>query len=105
MRLGIGANLFTADQVKRVFSSDVANKYVVVEVGIFPAGGRDVYVDYRNFALKTGETTLIRPDRPDDVTPPWPEKKGPSGKGPTLITDAGVICNVGTGNPGPAGQN
>ncbi len=101
--LSIGAVALTSDQVRKLFSNEIASKYAVVEVAIYPEG-LEVDVGREDFVLRVGEATLIHPDRPDEVALPWTDRKPPSLPGNTHVTtETGVVCGAGTGGTGPYG--
>lgn len=92
----LAAAVVQSDQVKRLFSADVAKHYIVVEVAIYPEDGRSFEVDRLDFALKSGDR-VIRASRPPDVASPWKERNGPIGnRGPTVETETGVMIGHGT---------
>src|SRR5579863_5602833 len=80
----LAAAIVPADQVRKMFSAEVAKGYLVVEVAIYPADGHSFDVDPLDFALKIGGQ-VIHPEKPRDVGIPWPEKGGTIGnRGPTV---------------------
>jgi hypothetical protein len=65
----IGAALIPPDQVKKMFKLDLNHAgYVVVEVGVFPAPGKDVDLYPTDFTLYTGDKfAALRPVSADTV--------------------------------------
>lgn len=65
----IGAWLIPAEQVKKMFKLDLNRAgYVVVEVGVFPAPGRDVDLYPTDFTLYVGqELATLRPVSADSI--------------------------------------
>jgi hypothetical protein len=53
----IGAAIVPADRVGKMFSSDIAKKYIVVEVAVYPANGASFDVEPFDFRLRVGERT------------------------------------------------
>lgn len=81
------------DQVAKMFSSSISQRYVVVEVGIYPQDGKSFDVAAFDFSLKVG-TQISRADRAGDVAP-WPEKPSTLSRGPNVTTESGVIYQRG----------
>lgn len=85
----IAAIIVPANQVTKMFSSEIAKQYVVVEAAVYPEGGVPFDVQLSDFALRVGQK-VGRADRPTDVAP-WPEHY-PSHSSPVEVTtEAGVI--------------
>jgi hypothetical protein len=84
----LAASIVPPDKVRKMFSSDVNNHYVVVEVAVYP--GQSFDVDRFNFSLKIGDTASYAA-RPRDAAESWPERTGPLGNGPQVTTETGVI--------------
>lgn len=63
----IGAKLLSKTQVQNSFATPLASRYVVVEVGFYPADGKTINLDRSSFALVT-------PDGKSSVTPATPEE-------------------------------
>ena len=80
------------DQVKKLFSSDMAKNYVVVEVAIYPQENRTFNVDLIDFELNTGDQ-FVRTSEPADIGTIWPSAKAPSlgNGGPNVNTESGII--------------
>ena len=89
------AALVRPEQVKKIFSNEIANKWVIVEVGIYPLDGHTVDVDFFDFALKVGDD-FARPGTPDEVASVWSDKGGSyPGRGPRVTTETGVVYSSG----------
>ena len=124
----IGAVLVPSEQVKKMFKLDLNHAgYVVVEVGVFPAAGKDVDLYPSDFTLSVGDKSAAlrpvsadtvaelvagRPDRPRTTSPgdvntsigasvghvSYPDPvTGRQRSGTITETDAGV----GVGGPAP----
>src|SRR5882724_1748241 len=64
----IGAVLLTPEQVKTMFKADLNHGYVVVEIGVFPAPGKDVDLYPSDFTLSVDEkSTAVRPVSADTI--------------------------------------
>src|ERR1700677_3791488 len=86
----IAAAIIPTNQVSKMFSPDIANEYMVVEVAIYPDGGVPFDVQLSDFALRVGRG-VGRADPPMDVVP-WPERRNPAGRPPVSVTtQAGVV--------------
>ena len=69
----IAADIIPANQVAKMFSSEISKQYIVVEVAIYPESGVPFDVELSDFALRVGQR-VGRADRPIDVAP-WPERR------------------------------
>ena len=65
----IGAFLLPSEQVKKMFKRDLNHAgYVVIEIGVFPAPGKDVDLYPTDFTLFVGEhTAALRPVSADTI--------------------------------------
>jgi hypothetical protein len=72
----IGANRLKPDQAAKIFSSDVARNYVIVEVALYPKGGTTIDVRLFDFGLRFGGEQETRPDTPEEAAVPWHENRG-----------------------------
>jgi hypothetical protein len=89
----IGVVLLTPEQLKKMFKADLNHGYVVIEVGVFPAPGKDVDLYPSDFTLSVGEkTTALRPVSADTIAEVLAGKQeAPRVSGPHDInTSAGV---------------
>jgi hypothetical protein len=84
----LAAAIVPSEKVRKMFSSDVNNHYVVVEVAVYP--GQSFDVDRLNFSLKIGDTVSYAA-RPREAAESWPERRGPLANGPEVTTETGVI--------------
>jgi hypothetical protein len=92
----VGAAIVPADQVRKMFSSDISRDYIVVEVAMYPADGRSFEADRYDFGLKIGGAKgdrVAHADSPSDVAlPPYerrPDLGGPESK-VNVTQEAGV---------------
>jgi len=89
----IAAAIVPADQVRKMFSSDVADHYAVVEVAFYPEDGQSFEADRYDFSLKTGDK-IAHADSAPDVVLPWGERKNPLDNGRVNVTqEAGVVVD------------
>jgi len=90
----IAAAIVPPEQVKKLFSGDIAKQYVVVEVAVYPENGKTLEVDLFDFELKAGEQ-ILRASAPRDFTTAWPSAKNPSigNRGPNVTAETGVIVD------------
>jgi hypothetical protein len=89
------ATAISPDEVRKIFNADIARRFIVVEVAIYPEAGQTVDVDPYAFALNiAGEHILAR--HPEDVYSSWVEKQTrvPS-RGPNVTTETGVYVATG----------
>src|ERR1700722_5255925 len=90
-KIAIGAAIVPPDQVRKMFSSETAQNYIVVEVAIYPEA-RQLDASYYDFGLKIGDR-FAHADSPADAALPWAEK-APKSEDPNKVhvtQDAGVI--------------
>jgi hypothetical protein len=92
----VGAAIVPADQVRKMFSSDISRDYIVVEVAMYPADGKSFEADRYDFGLKIGGSKgdrVAHADSPSDVAlPPYerrPDLGGPESK-VNVTQEAGV---------------
>ncbi len=86
----IGAKLLSKTQIQNSFATALAGRYVVVEVGFYPADGKTIDLERSNF-------TLVSSDGKSSVTPATPEeiasilqKRPASSRDVTLYPQANV---------------
>jgi len=101
--LDIGAALAPAKEVKKILPADAVNKFLVVEVGMYPGGSR-INVDSFDFSLKYGDE-MLHPSTPEEVVAVWKEKSNTTfpGHGVDVSNEEGITCAAGTGTAGPNG--
>ncbi len=92
----VGAAIVPADQVRKMFSSDISRDYIVVEVAMYPTDGKSFEADRYDFGLKIGGSKgdrVAHADSPSDVAlPPFerrPDLGGPESK-VNVTQEAGV---------------
>jgi hypothetical protein len=92
----LAAAIVPQQQVRKIFSADIAKRYIVVEVAVYPEDGHGFDVDVLDFALKADDE-VIHASQPREVADVWPEKKNPIGnRGPTITSETGVFVARGT---------
>jgi hypothetical protein len=85
----IAAAIVSPDQVGKLFFSEIAKKYIVVEVAVYPAPGQSFDVEPLDFLLSVGDRTS-HPELPP-VGKPWPGSPAPSAPSTQVTTETGVI--------------
>jgi len=101
----VGAFLIPPEQVKKMFKPDLNHAgYVVIEVGVFPAPGKDIELNPTDFTLSVGEkSAALRPVSPDIIAehvvgrPEPPRANGPY----DVNTSTGIYVGHGS-YPDPA---
>lgn len=93
----LAATLVQTRQVQQTFNSEIAKRYLVLEVAVFPK--RKVVVNHIDFSLTVGDVT-VRAVHPRSVS--WTERgKGPIADGPVTTTSTtGVYMEKGTDSYG-----
>lgn len=86
----VGAKVLSKTQIQNTFATPLAGRYVVVEVGFYPADGKIIDLERSNFAL-------VASDGKSSVTPATPEqiasilqKRPESSRDVTLYPSANV---------------
>jgi len=89
----IGAVLIPSEQVKKMFKLDLNHAgYVVIEVGVFPAPGKDVDLYPSDFTLSVGEkSAALRPVSADTIAEILAARSEP----PSPRTPGGVNTSTG----------
>ncbi len=90
----IAAAIVPPDRVKKIFDSDTAKNYVVVEVAIYPQDNRAFNVDLIDFELNTGEQ-FVRASEPGIMASNPPASKRPTlgAGGPTVMAETGIYVS------------
>ena len=93
----IGVFLIPREQVKKMFKPDLsAEGYVVIEVGVFPAPGKDLDLYPSDFTLSAGEKSAsLRPVSADTIAEVIGAKKGPSTRRDSQDVETSVGVSVG----------
>jgi hypothetical protein len=90
-----GAAALSKQEIRNSFASNVANGYIVLEVGVFPAKAQKIDLEPDNFLLRIGGTgDLIRPASGDTVASVLQRKNTPRPSSPSDVT---VYPSVGVG--------
>ena len=97
----IGAVVIPPQQVKKMFKPDLNHAgYVVIEVGVFPAAGKDIDLYPSDFTLSVGEkSAALRPVSADtiaDILAGNREPPRPAGPLGPINTSAGISVGHGT---------
>jgi hypothetical protein len=94
--VAIGATVVSADQVKKTLPEEIAKKYIVIEVAVYPQAGSAVDVASLDFALKFGPYDIRYPSTPRDLATLWKESE-PSlpNRGAEVHGETGVTYSSG----------
>jgi len=96
--VGIGATLLTADEVLRVFTTDLNSCCVVLEVGLYPETGRSLEIARKDFSLRVaGSDSAVKPFSPNLLA--MTLKLSPRGGSMTPHGSVGVGYGVGGADP------
>ncbi len=86
----IGAKLLSKTQIQNSFATPLAGRYVVVEVGFYPADGKSIDLERSNFALLTGDSkSSVTPATPEEIASIL-QKRPESSRDVTLYPTANV---------------
>jgi hypothetical protein len=89
----VAAEILPPNQVRNVFSTDL-NKYIVVEVAVYPKDGTTVDVSKMDFALKLGSGQTVRAANPAAIGPKR-QQTSPQPPGRTSPVDVYTTAGVG----------
>jgi hypothetical protein len=101
----IAAAVVPSERVRKIFSFEVDKNYSVVEVAVYPQGGRSVDVDTNDFVLKVGSDDTIYPAAPHEIGSVWKEKNPPPAGGVRVETASEIGVIVGSGRDPVTGRN
>src|SRR6516162_9793320 len=86
----IGAKLLSKTQVQNTFATPLAGRYLVVEVGFYPAEGKSIDLQRSSFSLRNAnEKSSVTPATPGEIASIL-QKKPESGRDVTLYPTANV---------------
>ncbi len=86
----IGAKLLSKTQIQNSFATPLAGRYVVVEVGFYPADGKILDLQRSNFALVTADNkSSVTPATPEEIASIL-QKRPASSRDVTLYPEAHV---------------
>jgi hypothetical protein len=105
--LAIGAELLSNSHVQHAFATELDKRYVVVEVGVFPAGPNTVKLAPEDFVLRVaGTNQIIRPASPKTIAAVL-QKNPPTSRDIAVYPTTEVGYETGGrdvyGNPHPGG--
>src|SRR5271169_120444 len=64
----IGAKVLSKTQLQNSFATPLAGRYIVLEIGIYPADGKTLELKTADFALRTADgKDVINPAAPEDI--------------------------------------
>jgi hypothetical protein len=86
----IGAKQLSKTQIQNSLATPLAERYVVVEIGFFPAEGKSITLKRTDFALRTSDgEDVISPASPEEIAPIF-QKRPHSSRDVTLYPTANV---------------
>jgi hypothetical protein len=86
----VGAKLLSKTQIQNSFATPLAGRYVVVEVGFYPADGKIIDLQRSNFALLASDgTSSVAPVTPEEIASILQKRPG-SSRDVTLYPGANV---------------
>jgi len=86
----VGARLLTAEQIRRVFATELNRNYLVVEVALFPGSGAPIEVSRMNFALRAaGGDAASKPSNPRAVAA-MTQQRSNEGRDLTVYPQVGI---------------
>jgi len=86
----IGAKLLSKTQIQNSFATALAGRYVVVEVGFYPADGKSTDLQRSNFSLRSADgKSSVTPATPEEIASIL-QKKPESSRDVTLYPTANV---------------
>jgi hypothetical protein len=95
--IAIGASLFTADQARRAFVSDVNRCCLVVEVAFYPQKGTPLNLSLNDFVLRIKDTDAATKPSSAKVLAASLQKKAGSDRDVTVSPSYGVAYQSGRG--------
>jgi len=84
----LAAAILSPDQVGKLFSSEIAKKYIVVEVAVYPVNGQSFDIEPPDFLLRVGDRTSHSELPP--VGKPWQGGPAPPAGSTEVTTETGV---------------
>jgi hypothetical protein len=89
-QLKIGAQLLTAEQIRRAFATELNRNYLVVEVALFPGSAGPLEVSRMNFALRaSGGDAASKPSNPRAVAA-MTQQRSSEGRDVTVYPQVGI---------------
>jgi hypothetical protein len=86
----LGAKILSKTQIQNSFATPLAGRYIVVEVGFYPAEGKTIDLNKAAFALRTGtDSDEIGPASPEEIASIL-QRRPPSSRDVTLYPSANV---------------
>jgi hypothetical protein len=100
----IAAAIVPSDQAAKMFSPEIAEQYIVVEVAVYPESGHTVDVKPLLFTLRIGDR-FSNAEQPGDVAPSAPSPRPVVGRSTGVTTETGVAYSRTTGPANGRSQN
>ncbi|HVO96834.1 MAG TPA: hypothetical protein VMT15_02155 [Bryobacteraceae bacterium] len=93
----IAAARVPPEQLNRTFPSDLAKKYAVIEVAIYPKDGPAMQVEARDFSLRVSDG-IVHPETAQEVAEMWRPHDKPSSlpRNAHVTTEAGIATETHT---------
>jgi hypothetical protein len=89
-QLSIGAQLLTAEQIRRAFATELDRNFLVVEVAVFPGTGGSVDVARPAFAIRAaGSDSASKPLNPRNVAA-TAQQRSSEGRDVTIYPQVGI---------------
>ena len=86
----IGAKVLSKTQIQNSFAAPLAGRYVVVEIGIYPANGKTLDLQKAAFALRTADgKDMVNPAAPEEIASIL-QQRPPSSRDVALYPTANV---------------
>jgi len=86
----IGVKVLSKTQLQNSFATPLAGRYVVLEIGIYPAAGKTLDVKAADFALRSADgKDVVNPAAPEEIAAIM-QQRPPSSRDVTLYPQANV---------------
>ncbi len=101
--LSLGAEQLSKKQVQHAFATELEGRYIVIEVGLFPAANANLKVSTNDFMLRVaGTNQVLRPASPETIAQVL-YKKPATSRDVTIMPTGGVGYETGGGITTSAG--
>ena len=100
----IAASVVSLAQAAKLFTGEVARKYIVVEVAVYPAPGHEMNIHLLDFALNR-EGGKSRPANPEEVAAVWGQPRASLPLRPPAMGAANIANSPPRYGDGPDSQS